>query len=332
MAAATEIPTWIWLAFAGLIVLLLSIDLAAHRGNRVDSRRRALLWSLAWIAIALLFGAGVWWWLGNRAAEEFLGVYLLEKTLSVDNLFVFLLLFSELGIPRGQQRRVLSWGIFGALVMRGVCIAVGAAALARWHALVYVLGALLLVTAGKLLFTSGTHASAPSRLLTLLRRWLPLTATLADGRFFVREDGRVRGTPLLLALVAVELTDVVFALDSVPAAFAVTRTPFIVYSANVFALLGLRALYVVLVDALGELRYLRAGLAAVLALAGAKMIASRWVRVPPLLSVAAIAACIAVAVVASLVRRRLDRRRPPRRPWAAPAAPPHTAASRPPST
>jgi tellurite resistance protein TerC len=307
MSSATEAP-WMWGVFGVIVLGLMAVDLAIHRGNRVDSPRRALLWSGVWVAAALAFNGGVWAFLGGEAAQEFLGVYLLEESLSVDNLFVFLLLFRELGIPHDQQRRVLIWGIFGAFVTRGLCIALGVAALSRWHWLVYLLGALLILTALRMLKHDDGAPSAGGRLVGWLRRHLPLGRNLAGSHFVTREAGRLVGTPLLLALIAVELTDVVFALDSVPAAFAVTERAFIIYSANVFALLGLRSLYVVLAEALTRIRYLRFGLAGVLALAGLKMIASRWVHVPPLLSVGAIALCIGAAVVASLWRGNRERK------------------------
>jgi tellurite resistance protein TerC len=298
------VPLWMWLVFGTTVLALIAIDLLAHRGEGVDSRRRALMWSVAWIGVAVLFNVGVWAVLGVEPAEEFLAVYLLEKSLSVDNLFVFLLLFGGLGIPHAQQRRVLTWGIFGALVTRALCIGLGVAALQRWHGLVYALGALLVVTAVKMLVTKpATHATG-GRTVAFLRRHLPLTNRLHGSRFMVREGGRWLATPLLVALLAVEVTDVVFALDSVPAGFAVTEAPFVIYSANVFALLGLRSLYVVLADALGKLHYLRYGLAAVLGLAGVKMIASHWIRVPPLVAVGAIALCLGLAVLASLMRVR----------------------------
>jgi tellurite resistance protein TerC len=300
---STTVEPWMWGVFAMVVLSLVGVDIAIHRGDRVDSPRRALLWSLVWIGAALAFNAGVWAVLGAEPAEEFLGVYLLEESLSVDNLFVFLLLFRELGVPHAHQRRVLIWGILGAFLTRGVCIAVGVAVLERWHWLVFVLGGLLLLTALRMLRHDDGQPAGAGKLVGWLRRRLPISGHLSGSHFFVRQGGRWLGTPLLLALVAVELTDIVFALDSVPAAFAVTDRSFIIYSANVFALLGLRSLFVVLASALTRIRYLRFGLAGVLALAGIKMIASRWVHVPALLSVGAIALCIAAAVLASLWRR-----------------------------
>ena len=299
------VPAWAWALLAGIMLVLVSIDLFAHRGDRVDSRRRAVLWSLAWLAAAVAFGGLVAAYFGAETAEQYFAAYLLEKSLSVDNLFLFLVIFGALGIPMSEQRRVLTWGIIGALVTRGAFIAAGAAVLHRWHEITYLFGAILVVTALKMLRQSG---DASSRLLPWLERHLPWTREREGHAFVVRRDGRWRGTPLLLALLAIELTDVVFALDSIPAAFAVSEEPFVVYSSNVFAVLGLRALYQVLVGALAELRYLRYGLSAVLAFAGAKMLVASWIVIAPIASVAAIGAMIGIAVGASVYASRRERR------------------------
>jgi tellurite resistance protein TerC len=298
------VPAWAWALLAGLMLVMISIDLFAHRGDQVDSRRRALGWSLVWIAAAIGFGVFVVAQFGAPAGEQYFAAYLLEKSLSVDNLFLFLVIFSALGIPSHEQRRVLTWGILGALVTRGLFIAIGAAVLVRWHEVTYVFGAILVITALKMLRDSDDK---PSRLLPWLERHLPWTRERAGHAFVVRRAGRWVATPLMVALIAIELADVVFALDSIPAAFAVTEEPYIVYSANVFAVLGLRALYVVLVGAIAKLRYLRYGLAAVLAFAGAKMLVAQWIKLTPIVSVAAIAAMIGGAVIASLVATRRER-------------------------
>jgi tellurite resistance protein TerC len=305
------VPAWAWGLLAGVMLLLISIDLFAHRGDRIDSRRRALVWSLVWVAVAVVFGVFVAAYFGTAAAEQYFAAYLLEKSLSVDNLFLFVVVFAALGIPSAEQRRVLTWGIVGALVTRGVFIALGAAVLHRWHEVTYVFGAILVITAWKMLReTEGTS----SRLLPWLERHLPWTSERAGHHFVVRRAGRWVATPLLLALIAIELTDVMFALDSIPAAFAVSEEPFIVYSSNVFAVLGLRALYVVLVGAIANLRYLRYGLSAVIAFAGAKMLAASWIVISPAVSVAVIALVIGAAVVGSLVARRRERRLSPAMP------------------
>jgi tellurite resistance protein TerC len=299
------VPAWAWGLLAGVMVLLISVDLFAHRGDRLDSRPRALVWTLVWIAAAVGFGGFVAAYFGAEVAEQYFAAYLLEKSLSVDNLFLFVVVFAALGIPQAEQRRVLTWGIIGALVTRGLFIALGAVALHRWHELTYVFGAILVITAVKLLRESD---GAPPRLLPWLERHLPWTSERAGHHFVVRRAGRWLATPLLMALLAIELTDVVFALDSIPAAFAVSEEPFVVYSSNVFAVLGLRALYVVLVGAIADLRYLRYGLSAVIAFAGAKLLAAPWIVISPIVSVGVISLVIGTAVVASLVARRRERR------------------------
>jgi len=297
------VPAWAWGLLAGIMLLLVAIDLFAHRGDHIDSRRRAVVWSVVWVAAALAFGVFVGLYFGAETAEQYFAAYLLEKSLSVDNLFLFLVVFTALGIPASEQRRVLTWGIIGALVTRGVFIALGAAVLHRWHEVTYVFGAILVVTALKMLRESDDK---PNRLLPWLERNLPWTSERAGHNFIVRRAGRWVGTPLLVALITIELTDVVFALDSIPAAFAVSEEPFVIYSSNVFAVLGLRALYVVLVGAIANLKYLRHGLAAVLAFAGAKMLVSAWFVVTPIVSVAVIAAMIGASVVASVIGKRRE--------------------------
>ena len=299
------VPAWAWGLLAGIMLLLISIDLFAHRGDRLDSRRRALVWSILWIAAAVAFGAFVAGTFGAAAAEQYFAAYLLEKSLSVDNLFLFVVVFAALGIPQAEQRRVLTWGIVGALVTRAVFIALGAAVLHRWHEVTYVFGAILVVTAWKMLRETD---GASQRLLPWLERHLPWTRERAGHHFIVRRDGRWLATPLLVALLAIELTDVMFAIDSIPAAFAVSEEPFIVYSSNVFAVLGLRALYVVLVGAIAELRHLRYGLSAVLAFAGAKLLAAPWIVISPIVSVGVIALIIGAAVTTSIVASRRERR------------------------
>ena len=299
------VPAWAWCLLAVVMLLLIAIDLVAHRGDRIDSRGRALAWSVVWVAAAVVFGGFVAIWFGADAAEQYFAAYLLEKSLSIDNLFVFVVIFGALEIPTSEQRRVLTWGIIGALVTRAAFIAAGAAILQRWHEVTYVFGAILLITAVKML-RSGEGGS--ERLLGWLERYLPWTRERSGHHFVVKSGGRWLATPLLVALIAIELTDVMFALDSIPAAFAVSEEPFVVYSSNVFAVLGLRALYVVLLGALSQLRYLKYGLSAVIAFAGAKMLAAPWVSISPPVSVAVIALVIGAAVVASVIATRRDAR------------------------
>jgi len=303
---ALSVPTWAWALLAVVLAACLSIDLVAHRGDRVDSRRRALAWSGVWVGAALAFNGFVAVRFGAEAGEQFLAAYLLEKSLSIDNLFLFVVVFAALGIPAAEQRRVLTWGIVGALVTRALFIGLGVAALHRWHGLTYVFGAILVITAVKLLRASGEPTKP--RILGWLERHLPWTSTLHGHHFVARVRGRWLGTPLLVALIAIELTDLVFALDSIPAAFAVTEDTFILYSSNIFAVLGLRALFVVLAGALESLRHLRFGLAAVLAFAGAKMLLASWIVVSPIASVLVIVGCIGATVVTSALAAQRERR------------------------
>jgi tellurite resistance protein TerC len=295
------VPVWAWALLALVVTISVSIDLFAHRGDHVDSRKRALAWTIGWVVVSLGFNVFVAVHFGLEAGEQFLAAYLLEKSLSVDNLFVFMLVFATLRIPATEQRRVLTWGIAGAILTRGALIFAGAAAVKEWHSILYVFGALLVIAAVKLL--KEPQQEGENKLLVWLSRRLPWSRTLDGHHFVTRRNGRLLGTPLLLALIANELTDIVFAIDSVPAAFAVTEEPFIIYSSNLLAILGLRALYIVLAGVLAELRYLRFGLAAVLAFAGFKLLLSKWIHVPPLVSVGVIASCIAIAVIASLRAR-----------------------------
>ncbi|MEO8554077.1 MAG: TerC/Alx family metal homeostasis membrane protein [Kofleriaceae bacterium] len=298
-------PAWAWALLAVLVVLCLAIDLLAHRGDHVDSRKRAFAWSIAWIAVAIGFGVFVTAQFGREAGEQWFAAYLLEKSLSVDNLFLFVVVFGALAIPRTEQRRVLTWGILGALATRAIFIVTGSAALERWHWVTYAFGAILLFTALKLARSKDGHTERPAS-LRWIARWLPSTPELHGHHFIAKVKGRRLATPLLVALIAIELADILFALDSIPAAFAVTEDRFVLYSSNVFAILGLRALYVVLEHGLEKLRYLKIGLVIVLGFAGVKLIVATWIHVPPLISVGVIAGVMAAVVIASLVRGRAE--------------------------
>lgn len=300
-----SIPVWAWALLGGLLVICLLIDLFAHRGDHVDSRKRAIAWSIVWITVAVGFGVFVTLEFGRTAGEQWFAAYLLEKSLSVDNLFLFVVVFAALQIPRTEQRRVLTWGILGALATRALFIVMGTAALERWHWITYAFGAILIYTAIKLARDKGDHSERPAS-LRWISRWLPSTPELHGHRFIAKIKGRWLATPLLIALIAIELADILFALDSIPAAFAVTEDRFILYSSNVFAILGLRALYVVLEHGLEKLRYLKVGLVIVLGFAGAKLIAADWIHVPPLISVGVIAVVMGAVVIASLVRGRAE--------------------------
>ena len=297
-----DVPLYLWVAVAGGIALALALDLfVLHRDAHEVSMREAALTSAAWIAVGVAFGIGVWWFAGADRAGEYFAGYLIEKSLSVDNVFVFALLFSYFAVPAKYQHRVLFWGVVGALILRAGFIAAGAALLEQFHWVIYVFGGLLLVTGIKMLRSSG-HSVDPGRnpVLRLLRRRVAMTDEYHGQRFFVRQGVRWVATPMLAVLVAIETTDVVFAVDSIPAIFAVTDEPFLVFTSNAFAILGLRALYFLLAGMMGRFVYLKTGLAAILLFVGAKMLLTEVWKVPIALSLLVIASILAVAVVASL--------------------------------
>jgi tellurite resistance protein TerC len=301
--------TWLWVGFSAFILTMLALDLGVvnRKAHRV-SPKEAGLWVAAWVSLAVIFGLGVYRFMGRQAGLEFAAGYLVEEALSVDNLFVFILIFSYFRVPASLQHRVLFWGILGALVMRGVMIAAGAILLDRFHWIIYVFGAFLVFT-GIRMATHGETDIEPEAnpVLRLVRRLIPVTKRYHGQHFFVREpsgpDGKLRlvATPLFIVLVLFETTDLVFAVDSIPAVFGVTRDPFIVYTSNVFAILGLRSMYFLLAGIIEKFHYLRLGLAVVLVFVGAKMLASTAVHVPIGISLAVIATVLAVSVVASLM-------------------------------
>ncbi len=299
-----DAPIWMWLAFGAIVVVSLVLDLVAHRGGHGQSRKSAITWSVAWIACALVFAGWIAFELGGGPAQDFVSAYLMEKSLSIDNLFVFMVIFDRLRIPPAEQHRVLYWGILGALVARALFIAGGTALLGRWHDVVYLLGLFLIYTAYRTLRTEAPAGG--DKLLRFMEKSSRLTHELHGHHFLAREAGRLVGTPLLIALLAIEASDIMFAVDSVPAVFAISEDPFIVYSSNVFAILGLRALYLVVSDLLRDLHYLRYGLAAILALAGTKMLLSGIVKIPPAVSLGLIVTILAAAIIPSIRRRSVE--------------------------
>jgi tellurite resistance protein TerC len=296
----------LWAGFIGFVLAMLAIDLGVfHRKAHEVRFKEALGWSLVWIALALAFNGLLWWKFGSRPAVEFLTGYLIEKSLSIDNIFVFVVVFAALGIPALHQHRVLFWGILSALILRAVMIFAGAAMLERFHWLIYVFGAFLIVTGVKLLRErDGSSDFTKSWSMKLVRRVIPSTDRLHQGRFFVRENARWLATPLFLALALVEVTDVVFALDSIPAIFAVTRDPFLVFTSNVFAILGLRSLFFLLAGMVDKFSRLKIGLALVLVFVGAKMAAIDLVKLPSNVSLGVIALLLGGSVVLSIFESR----------------------------
>jgi tellurite resistance protein TerC len=294
---------WPWLGFTAFVLAMLALDLGVfHRKAHEVSTREAAAWSAVWVALALTFGYGVHRFMGADAGLQFLTGYLVEKALSVDNVFVFVLVFSYFRVPARYQHRVLFWGILGALVMRGAMIAAGAALLHRFHWVVYVFGAFLVLT-GVRMARQAEHAIDPERnpVIRLVRRLLPVARSYHGQQFFAREAGRLVATPLFVVLAFVETTDLIFAVDSIPAVFAVTTDPFLVYTSNVFAILGLRALYFLLAGVIHRFHFLKQGLAAVLVFVGAKMLLADVVEVPVGISLGVIGAVLGTSVAASLL-------------------------------
>jgi tellurite resistance protein TerC len=303
------VPLWAWATFLAFVIAMLALDVfVLHRRAHEVSLREAGTWSAVWIVLGLGFWGLVWAWAGGATAQAYLAGYLIEKSLSVDNIFLFAAIFSAFAIPARYQHRVLMFGIIGALVMRAGFIAGGISLLEAVHPVIYVFGAVLLLAAFNMLRGGTTHAAPEqSRVLRWLRRRLPVTDELHGQRFLLRDGGRLMATPLLLALVVVETTDVIFAVDSIPAILAVTTDPFVVYTSNVFALLGMRALYFLLAGAAGRLRYLRPGLAVILGGVAVKLLLADVVKFPAWSAPAFITAVLAVAAVASLRDNRRGR-------------------------
>jgi tellurite resistance protein TerC len=295
---------WLWIGFNVFVLAMLALDLGVfHRQAHAISIKEALIWSVVWIALAVLFNAGVYFFSGPEPALQFFTGYLIEKSLSVDNIFVFVLLFTYFSAPAAYQHRVLFWGVLGALVLRGIMIVLGAVLLETFHWIIYLFGAFLIFTGVRMGFHKGREVH-PERnpLLKLVRRIVPVTHDYEGDRFMVQRAGQVLVTPLLLVLLVVETTDVIFAVDSIPAIFAVTQNPFIVYTSNVFAILGLRSLYFVFANMMGKFYYLKLGLAVVLSYVGMKMVLVDIYHIPTALSLAVIAVVLSAAVVASIVR------------------------------
>jgi tellurite resistance protein TerC len=294
----------LWMGFTLFVLAMLALDLGVfHRRAHAVSVPEALGWTVFWIALALLFNAGVYFWFGPGRALEFFTGYLIEKALSVDNIFVFLVIFSYFAVPAAFQHRVLFWGILGALIMRAVFIVLGAALLQKFHWVIYIFGAILVFTGVKLFVQRGSEIH-PERnpLFLLFQRLVPSVGDYRGSAFTVVKGGKRHATPLLLVLVCIETTDLVFAVDSIPAIFAITRDPFIVYTSNIFAILGLRALYFVLAGVMGRFHYLRVGLSLVLVYVGAKMLLTDLYKIPIVASLAIVAALLAGSIAASLIR------------------------------
>ncbi|MDU0460349.1 MAG: TerC family protein [Geobacteraceae bacterium] len=291
-----------WGAFGVLMIFMLAIDLGMNRKAHEVSFRQALAWSMIWVSLALAFNAGIYVFLGQTKALEFFTGYIIEKSLSVDNLFVFIMIFGYFKIRGEHQARVLKWGIIGALVLRALFIFVGIELLTNFHWMFYLFGALLLFTAWKMAFGEEGEVHPDNNLLVrLARRLFPFTKRVRGDWFFTRRKGLLIASPLFLALVMVESSDVLFAIDSIPAIFAVTLDPFIVFTSNIFAIMGLRALYFLLASVMGMFVYLKLGISFILAFVGGKMIVGAiGFQIPIHISMAVIFTSLALAVIASL--------------------------------
>ena len=320
-----DVSLALWMAVLGLVVGMLAVDLFAHRRAHVITVREAAVWSALWVAVGIGFGAWVWWAHGAELGQQYFAGYLIEKSLAVDNVFVWAIIFTFFAVPREYQHRVLFLGVLGALVLRGLFIAGGAALIGSFGWVLYLFAAFLLWTGYRMLRQRDEHIDLEqSRTLRLFRRFVPMTDAYHGQRFVVRRGGVLLATPLLAVLVLVEVTDVVFAVDSIPAIFAVTDEPFLVFTANAFAILGLRAMYFLLADLIHRFVYLKAGLALVLMWVGVKMLLKIDVYyIPTTVSLAVVATIIGVSVWLSLRATRGQGRRT----LQSPATPPFRVAS-----
>ncbi len=300
-----SVPVWLWFTVFVVILGMLAIDLRAHRGERVVSLREAGVWSAVWVSLGLGFGVVVWRMFGSEAAGEYYAGYVIEKSLAVDNVFVFALIFAAFAVPRAYQHRVLFYGVLGALVMRAVFIAGGAVLIDRFAWVLYAFGGLLVVTGIQMYRHRNTHSDPTQHpVLRLTRRVIPGTPNWHGTKLWVKENGRWLATPLFTVLVLVEVTDLIFAVDSIPAVFAITQEPFLVFTSNAFAILGLRAMYFLLADLMHRFVYLKVGLAAVLVFVGVKMLLLDLYKIPITLSLGVIGALVLGSVAASLWRTK----------------------------
>ena len=306
---------WMWAAFIGFVLVMLALDLFVLGGRRAHkvSIREAALWSLTWFSLALVFNAGLWWYLNgtvgaeiaDRKALEFFTGYLIEKSLSVDNVFVFLLIFTAFNVAPEYQRRVLIYGVLGAIVLRAIMILAGAWVVREFHWVLYIFGAFLVITGMRMLVMAEKEPDLEKNpVLKFARRHLRVTSEYHGEKFSVMKDGVRWFTPMFLVLILIEVSDLVFAVDSIPAIFAITTDPFIVFTSNIFAILGLRALYFLMADVADRFHLLKYGLAMVLTFIGAKMLIAPWYHVPVQASLAIVAVLIGASVAASLIATR----------------------------
>lgn len=293
------VPTWAWIVFNAFILLLLGIDLFFHKKIRVIKTKEALIWSGFWITLALLFNLVIYLTMGDAAALAFLTSYLIEKSLSIDNLFVFALIFSAFNTPPSYQHKVLFWGIVGAIIMRALFIFLGIALVSHFFWIFYLFGLILLISGLHLLFAKKKKVDPEKNpLLILCRKFMPLSEKYHDAHFFIKNRGKVLATPLLLVLISIESADLIFAVDSIPAVLAITTNPFIAYSSNLFAILGLRSLFFVLSDLMRLFKTLHYGIALILIFIGLKMIFSTLIQIPNFISLIVVLIIIVLSIIA----------------------------------
>jgi len=296
----------LWVVFNIFVLGMLTLDLGVfHRKTHVIKIKEALVWSAIWIALALLFNLGIYYWRGSETALQFLTGYLIEKSLSVDNIFIFLLIFSYFDVPSLYQHKVLFWGILGALIMRAVFIATGITLIEKFHWIIYIFGFFLLLTGVKMASQKDKKIHPERNLiLRLFRRWVPVTEDYAGDRFFIKRGKQYFATPLFIVLLVIETTDVIFAVDSIPAILGITLDPFIVYTSNVFAILGLRALYFAVAGIIELFHHLHYGLSAVLVFVGIKMLLADIYKIPVSIALSVVAGILIVSVMASAFEKR----------------------------
>jgi tellurite resistance protein TerC len=294
---------WFWVGFIAFVLAMLALDLGVfNKTPHVVKAKEAAVMTGLWVGLALLFAAGLAHFADPQTALTFLTGYVIEESLSVDNIFVIVLIFQYFAVPAKYQHRVLFWGILGALVMRGLFILVGAALLARFEWIIYLFGALLVITGVRMAVKQDEEFDGEQNpVVKFVRRFLPVTHVYHGKHFFITENGRRYATPLLLVLVLVEATDLIFAIDSIPAIFGITRDPFIVFTSNIFAVMGLRSLFFLLASVVTKFHLLKYGLAVILTFVGAKMLLEHWIHIPIMLSLGIVVAVLAASIVASLI-------------------------------
>lgn len=301
-----DVSPLIWAALIAVILAMLAVDLVMHRDAHHISVKEAAAWSGVWVAVAVAVGGAIWWAYGTEFGLQYFAGYVIEKSLAVDNVFVWAVVFAYFAVPRQYQHRVLFYGVVGALVFRAIFIALGSVLIASFSWILYVFGAFLVLTGIKMMRQRNEHIDpAKSRTLAVFRRFVPTTDEYEGQKFLTRRNGVLMATPLLAVLVLVEVTDIIFAVDSIPAIFAVTQEPFLVFASNALAILGLRAMYFLLADLIHRFIYLKLGLSLVLVWVGIKMIVSHaWFKIPTALSLGIVIAIIATSIIASLVASR----------------------------